>query len=560
MAQTRNAAEPGDNAAEPVCNAADPGDNAVSSGNRLTAAGRTARILVVDDDPGVRVLLEELLRGGRFEVATAPDGETALAEARALRPNLVLTALELPRLDGPELCRQLHELDPQLPVIVMTAHSAMQSVLDSLRAGAEDYVMKPLDCESVAWCIDRALRRRAEKRAHEELLRALNEQLVLSNLRAQEHADAEAQQRLQLNMLLENLDEGVAISEPSGRIVMLNPAARVILGLAQGEVANSIAEVVNACTLDGQPLAEEQRPLGRAARGEQFTDYEVLYQLPDGEQRHVVFTGTGAEDHTGRVALAIVVFRDVTAVRRLERQRDEYLSLVSHDLRNPLHTVLMAISRLKRSMQQRGQADDVTTAERAERNATRMLAMLEELLEATSLHSHGVELKRTACDLRLLLCNVCADLRDSGSRRITIESDDASSYVVFVDAAQIERVIVNLLTNALKYSPEGAPVRATLERRGHKVRLEVADRGIGIAPENVERLFDRYYRAPRGLAHARGLGLGLYIARMIAEAHGGSIDAASEVGKGSTFGLELPTPAGHAKPVGAERGGSDGAV
>ena len=526
-------------------NTAAVGDSAVASGNRLTAAGRTARILVVDDDPGVRVLLEELLRGARFDVSTASNGETALAEARAARPDLVLTALELPRLDGPELCRRLHELDPELPVIVMTAHSAMQSVLDSLRAGAEDYVMKPLDCETVAWCIDRALGRRAEKRAHEALLRSLNEQLVLSNLRAQEHADAEARQRLQLNMLLENLDEGVAIVEPSGRILMLNPAARVILGLADREVTSLIAEPLNACTLDGQPLTEEQRPLARAARGEQFTDYEVLYLLPEGERRQVVFTGTGVKDHTGKVALAIVVFRDVTAVRRLERQRDEYLSLVSHDLRNPLHTVVMAISRLKGTLERAGHSVDVTIAERAERNAMRMTAMLEELLDATSLQSHGVELERTACDLQILLGNVCADLDDSGVRRITLESDGASSHVVFADAAQIERVIVNLLTNALKYSPEGAPVHAILERHGDAVRLTVIDRGIGIAPENIKRLFDRYYRAPRGKLHAAGLGLGLYIARMIAERHGGSIEAASEVGKGSTFRLELPA---HAPP------------
>jgi PAS domain S-box-containing protein len=526
------------------------GDSGVASGNRLRAAGRTARILIVDDDAGPRVLLEELLRA-RFEVSTARDGETALAGARAARPDLVLTALELPRLDGAELCRRLHELDPELPVIVMTAHSAMQSVLDSLRAGAADYLMKPIDCDAVVWCVERALERRAEKRAHEARLRSLNEQLVLSNVRAQEHADAEAQQRLQLSTLLENLDEGIAVAEASGRILMLNPAARVVLGLAEREVASLIAEPLNACTLDGQRLLEEQRPLVRAARGEQFTDYEVLYLFPEGERRHVVFTGTAVKDQTGRVTLAIVVFRDVTAFRRLERQRDEYLALVSHDLRNPLHTVLMAVARLKVNLQKRGQAADVTTAERAERNAHRMTAMLEELFDATSLQSHGVELKRTACDLRALLGHVSADLDDSGSRRITIESDDASSYVVFADAAQIERVIVNLLTNALKYSPAGAPITATLERHGDTVRLAVVDRGIGIAPENVKRLFDRYYRAPRGKVHALGLGLGLYIARMIAEGHGGSIDAQSEVGKGSTFRFELPAHADSAREGGS---------
>jgi PAS domain S-box-containing protein len=520
-------------------------DDAALSGNRRTAAERTARILVVDDDAGPRVLLEELLRGAGFVVSTAAEGEAALAEARRAPPDLVLTDLQMPLLDGAELCRRLHELDPELPVIVMTAHAVMQSVLDSLRAGAEDYLMKPLDCDAVIWCVERALERRAEKRAHEALLRSLNEQLVLSNVRAQEHADAEAQQRLQLNMLLENLDEGVAIIEASGRIRMLNAAARTILGLGDGEVSSIEADSMKACDLQGQPLTDRQRPLVRAARGEQFTDYEVLYLWPEGERRHVVSTGTSVKDHAGAVALAIVVFHDVTAVRRLERQRDEYLALISHDLRNPLHTVLMSVSRLKETLQKRGQTADVTTAERAERNAKRMTAMLEELFDATSLQSHGVELKRTACDLRALLGHVTADLGDSGSRRVIIESDDASSYVVFADAAQIERVIVNLLTNALKYSPDGAPVTATLERHGDSVRLKVVDRGIGIAADNVNRLFDRYYRAPGGKVHALGLGLGLYIARMIAEGHGGSIDASSEVGKGSTFRLELPT---HAEP------------
>ena len=528
-------------------------DDVAPSGNRRTAAERTARILVVDDDAGPRVLLEELLRGAGFVVSTAAEGEAALAEARRAPPDLVLTDLRLPLLGGAELCRRLHELDPELPVIVMTAHAVMQSVLDSLRAGAEDYLMKPLDCDAVIWCVERALERRAEKRAHEALLRSLNEQLVLSNVRAQEHADAEAQQRLQLNMLLENLDEGVAIIEASGRIRMLNAAARTILGLGDGEVSSIEAESMKVCDLQGQPLGDERRPLVRAARGEQFTDYEVLYLLPEGERRYVVSTGTSVKDHAGAVALAIVVFHDVTAVRRLERQRDEYLALISHDLRNPLHTVLMSISRLKETMQKRGQAADVTTAERAERNAMRMTAMLEELFDATSLQSRGVELKRTACDLRALLGHVTADLGDSGSRRVSIHSDDASSYVVFADAAQIERVIVNLLTNALKYSPDGAPVTATVEHHGDTVQLKVMDRGIGIPPENVKRLFDRYYRAPGGKVHALGLGLGLYIARMIAEAHGGSMDASSEVGKGSTFRLELPT---HAEANSAQPGGA----
>jgi signal transduction histidine kinase len=134
-------------------------------------------------------------------------------------------------------------------------------------------------------------------------------------------------------------------------------------------------------------------------------------------------------------------------------------------------------------------------------------------------------------------------LGEGGTRRISVETDAAPSYLVHADPAQIERVLVNLLTNALKYSAEGAPVRVTLLRRGGSVQVEVIDCGIGIAPESLKPLFDRYYRAPAGKGRAKGLGLGLYIARMIVLAHGGQIDVSSEVGKGSVFRLELPARA-----------------
>ena len=107
----------------------------------------------------------------------------------------------------------------------------------------------------------------------------------------------------------------------------------------------------------------------------------------------------------------------------------------------------------------------------------------------------------------------------------------------------MERVIANLLTNALKYSPENTAVRARVIRRGSEVELAVIDHGIGIAPESLRKLFDRYYRTETAQASASGLGLGLYITRLIVESHGGRVEVSSEVGRGSTFRLFLPSPA-----------------
>jgi signal transduction histidine kinase len=244
-------------------------------------------------------------------------------------------------------------------------------------------------------------------------------------------------------------------------------------------------------------------------------------------------------DDSGNVALAIVVLRDVTEVRRLEQQRDEYLALISHDLRSPLSGIMILVDGMKRSMAQNGLT--VNLAERAERNAMRMKAMLAELTEATTLESQGVMLRRVTCDLGDLVASVVDGLDDAGARRITIDTGDASPYTVLGDPSRLERVVGNLLTNALKYSAEDAPVSARFARKGGEIELEVIDRGIGIAPESVKMLFDRYYRTTAGEARATGLGLGLYIARLIVEAHGGRIDVSSEVGKGSTFRLVLPS-------------------
>jgi PAS domain S-box-containing protein len=508
---------------------------------------RRAHILVVDVDEAARGALVKLLCADGYTTSTAPDGDAALAEARRELADVVLTDLQMPGTRGVELCQRFHEIDPDLPVVVMTAFSDMPSAIESLRAGAVDYLIKPLQYEAVLWCVERAIARRTATLEQQELSRTLNERLMLSSIREQEHAEAEAEQRAQLNALLENLQDGVFIADQSGRVLMVNDAARTIMNVNDEDLRTTDAlRSLEAHDLEGYPLSSDQRPLMRALRGEQFVDYETLRISPNGERRRIVSTGTSLRDEGGNVELAIVVFRDVTELRRLERQRDEYLALISHDLRSPLGSMSIFVSILKESMEKKGLIEDAILAERAERNVVRIDTMLQELTEATTLEANGFALHRGPCDLRELVAGIVDRMDHASARRVTIETDDASPYVALVDVSRLERVVENLLTNALKYSPEDAHVTARLARRGSDVELDVIDRGIGIAPESVKILFNRYYRTTEGKARASGLGLGLYIARLIVQAHGGRIDVSSEIGKGSTFRLILPS---HAAPA-----------
>lgn len=493
------------------------------------------RVLLVEDDEAALRAIERLFREEGFATSTVQSGEAALEEARRMLPDLVLTDRHMPGMDGIELCRRLHEIDRDLPVIVMTGDSDMRSVLESLRAGAEDYLTKPLQLDAVAWTVTRAIARRASRREEREVQRKLNERLVLSSIREQELAESEWRQRVQLTALLENLSEGVAIGDADGRLIMLNETARSILG----------ADEPTVCDLEGRPLLDHQHPFARAVRGESFEEYEVAYPRTNGERRRVVFTGTSVMNARGEVELAIIVFRDVTKLRRLEQHRDEYLSLVSHDLRNPMSVILFSLETLKGSLSaDRKSSNPVTSplelVERAQRNVRRMNAMLDELRESTTLEASS-ELERAPCDLRQIVASVMDTIDDERARRIMIERHDDAPYRVLADAARLERVVANLVTNALKYSATDAPVTLRFTRNAGMVELDVVDRGIGIAPESVSRLFERYFRTPAGKARASGLGLGLYIARLIAEAHGGRLEVSSQVAAGSTFKLVLPS-------------------
>lgn len=511
------------------------------------------RILLVDDEPSLRSVLEKLLAEEGFSVSVASNGDEALEQAMRALPELVLTDLAMEPVGGIELCRRLHELDRDLPVIVMTGLSDRELVIESLRVGAEDYLVKPLDWDATLWRVHRAIERRLAKRDQDQLRRALNERLVLSSIREQEHADAEARHRAQLEALLENLYEGVIIAGADGSVLMVNAAARAILGLGEDALGNvGTLYRLPIVQLDGAPLPPGERPLMRALRGDAFADVETVLLRPNGTKRHLSSTGTSVRDEQGHVIMAIVAFRDVTDQKRLEHQREEYLALVSHDLRNPLTSILMSLFVIREAAKKE-RVDAAELAElalRGERNVTRMTGMLDELTEATSLELGGVRLETRPCDLREILTSALDGLDEPRSRRVTIETDGEETYPVRGDAARLERVVANLLSNALKYSAPDRGVMARLRLRGAEVQLDVIDHGIGIAPASIAMLFDRYARTPGGRASASGLGLGLYIARLLVEAHGGRIDVQSELGRGSTFSLCLPV-----SPLGAVTGG-----
>lgn len=228
-------------------------------------------------------------------------------------------------------------------------------------------------------------------------------------------------------------------------------------------------------------------------------------------------------------------------VEKLEEaalQRQELLQLVSHDLRGPLSVVLAQVQSILRRLGDGGDAQLLRSLSSIERGGRRLAAMVGDLLDTTSLESGQLELRRVPTSLPALASELAEALVPGERERIRLEVSGELPEVQ-VDQARVERALLNLLTNALKYSPAHAQVTVRIERMDNELVTSVADQGRGIAPEAVPRLFERFYRVSGG-ENVEGLGLGLYITRLLIEAHGGRVWVESEPGEGSTFFFALP--------------------
>ncbi len=228
---------------------------------------------------------------------------------------------------------------------------------------------------------------------------------------------------------------------------------------------------------------------------------------------------------------------DITDRKLHEQFRDQYVGLISHDLRTPLSNISVAASMLQLLLERAGVKEGARPVDTILRNTRRMSEMIEDLLETTRLESGQFKLHKTPFDLALLAQTVAGQLGDTASRPVRLKA--AGPAPVLSDAGRIERVLENLIGNAIRYSPSDALVSVQVETNQIEALVTVADTGIGIAADELPKLFQPFYRAA-GNTNVHGLGLGLYNSRLIVEHHGGRIWVQSSPGGGSTFGFALP--------------------
>ena len=357
----------------------------------------------------------------------------------------------------------------------------------------------------------------------------LHEQAVAETA-ARARAEATAAEREHASRVLEAVGEGVFLLEAGGRIGFWNRAAELVTGLAPADAVGRDAREV----FDGWEIVADEIPVSEGASAARPVT------LPLEVRGNELWLSFVAVRSPGGVVYA---FRDLTVERGLEAAKSDFIATVSHELRTPMTAVLGAAKTLLRddielSPERRHQLLEMIGAQ-----GTRLTQITEEVLLANRLDRGDLRIDSERVDLAELVRAAVDAMseRIPESLTLTASSDSNGGSAAIGDRDRIEQVLVNLIDNALKYSPDGGEVVVTTAPSVASVRVEVADQGIGIPPAEQDAVFEKFYRGdPQHRSVPAGTGLGLYICRELVRRMGGTIGVRSRPGEGSTFYFELP--------------------
>lgn len=345
---------------------------------------------------------------------------------------------------------------------------------------------------------------------------------------------------------------GMAITDAHHRLVRVNGAFERLLGYSSEELSGKMLTDLLHSSADVTEIAR----LGGVLEGERTRfEAESRFACRGGESVTLRLTSSALHGGPDETRTGLTMVEDVSAQKaaevalrdakeraeRADRIKSEFLDVASHELRTPLNALALNLQ-LARTRVRKGAGVGEELIERMLHQVDRMARMVSDLLDASRLDRGKLAIRPEPVDLIKLVSSTVEEFQRQFPRRELRLDAPEGSLMLTADATRIEQVLSNLIDNAFKYCPDSTGVQVTVETSGAKVAVSVADEGPGIPEEHRTRLFTRFFRVKSEIAPDQpGLGLGLYICRVIVELHGGTIDVASELGRGSTFTVTLPT-------------------
>jgi signal transduction histidine kinase len=482
-------------------------------------------VLVADDEKVVREGCSRILTPEGYTVVTAANGREALDKLAAEPVNVFLCDLKMPVMGALEVLEESGARYPHIPVIIITGHGTVESAVECMKKGAYDFVTKPFRADHLVLIVQRAL----DKQDLEIRARQLQEE------RARNLYDLATEQS-RLRAIVNCMADGVLVTNRELEVVLCNPALMRLMELSPPPAQPApLADFLN----DDALVESLRNPLAKASSETAF----ISQELQRG-QTHLRAVSALIYGPDRQVLGTVTVLHDITSLKEIDEMKSNFVHQVSHELRAPLsaikqqHTVILE-----------GLAGELTDKQqellsRSQARMQGLLDMINDLLDVSKIESGHAIQEQVPLRLDEILQETAALMKEKAAEQgiaLQLELGDELPMIQ-ADPTSMEEVLTNLLSNAINYSPEGGTVTVSAVSHGEYLELWVSDTGIGIAQEEIPRIFDKFYRVKHPETRkVVGSGLGLSIVKGIIEAHRGSIEVESEPGVGTTFRVLLPT-------------------
>jgi len=484
------------------------------------------KVLVVDDEKALRTGVKRLLEMENYEVREAENGTEGIKLGTETEFDLAVIDLKMPDVDGIEVLKQIKKKFPHTVCYIATAYASYETAVEATRLGAHGYIPKPFPPEELIQNLKEGYQTRLLYVEADKWRKEREERLL-----------EVAFEKTRLNTIINSISDGVLVINKAGEAVLYNPAALKLLDLESihieekiiGRLHPEIAGLINKILSNA-----EYHPSSYSSQVEMKSQGELFVEA----------TASPVPHPDNSLAGVVVVIRNITALKKIEQLKSQFVSMVSHELKAPIAAVygflnLITDDKIKISDEQ--QKDYIL---RSQLRLDGLLKMVNDLLDISRMEMKTVrrEIKQVCVEeiIKSVIELFQVEINKKGiSVSLNCESDAAC---IKADYDEINRLFTNFISNAIKYNNENGSITITISKSEDYLTTEIKDTGIGLKPEEKKKLFSEFFRAKNELTKSiSGTGLGLSIVKRIVDSYSGKIEVESEFGSGTTFRIFLPS-------------------
>ncbi len=483
------------------------------------------KVLIVDDEKGLRIGAQRLLTNEGYDVTIAENGTEGIKFGTETEFDLAVIDLKMPDVDGLEVLQQIRQKFPNTICFIATAFASYETAVEATRLGAHSYIPKPFSPEELISNLKDGYQKRLIYLEAEKWRMEREERLL-----------EVAFEKTRMNTIVNAITDGVLVVNKDGLAVLFNPAALRFLNIPGLAVEEYILDKLHPeiITLIKKFLDEDSA---------EEKSYTAQIELKPNREFFIEATASAVWHPENNVAGVVVVFKDITELKKIEFVKSQFVSMVSHELKAPIAAVYGFLKLFNDHSIQLSEEQRKDYENRSMVRLDGLLKMVNDLLDISRMEMKTVhrEIKRVCLPeiITSILELFQVDIRNKGLQ--VFFDKDQSAHCINADADEITRLLTNLISNAIKYNREQGIINIRLFQTENYLVTEIKDSGIGLKTEEREKLFTEFFRAKNEKTkNISGTGLGLSIVKRIVDSYSGKIEVESEYGEGTTFKVFLP--------------------